>query len=586
VAQIESGSGRNEGALASYYQFEPGTWAAYGQGGTRGTAAGEDAPMNRLTEANYNALSYGLGRAPTQAELYLAHQQGPQGALHLLADPSRRAGDIVGDAAIRGNGGDPNAPAVQFTKMWEAKFNGTPVPAGSVVASAQFPGTSAGAPSIQPASFSPAEVPPPTPGAQNPPPPAQAVPPSPQSIEAEAVRRLEARTDLTEDQKEIAFRHLQRISTAASIAAEEDEKAKKAVKEGAVNEIDGYMLKRDYSGAYAALNANPRLDNEEKLTLSDTIERRSGAPNPVTLGSGYQKIFDRMLLPPDDPNRLSNVMDLYQAENAGDLTAKGTAKLRQVLGDLEKPDEYGLQARVQAAFNQAKERLTFEADYGTFKIRDPNGPEAMNKFTNIFYDEFDKYRRSHPDGEGFSLFQKKAQDELFDQIRPRRQMEMERIASGSETASASPNEAMPQAPDGVRPDAWANIVSNPPMTASGQRAPMASWAAAINRLRSDPSPEMTKAFDEWFGDAGYSAKDILGRLAGAPAPQVPAGMPIPPVGPFQSAPSPHQTEMLDVGHAVNEGAAAIARGARAITPDPTKMTPAQQRQYFGVGGPK
>jgi hypothetical protein len=143
VAQIESGSGKNEGSLASYYQFEPGTWAKYGAGGTRGTAQGEESAMNALTQDNRNALKEHLGREPTGSELYLAHQQGAQGAWQLLSQPSRRAGDIVGDHAVRSNGGDPNAPASDFVALWAAKFNGTKVPAGSGTAGTPS-GTSTG----------------------------------------------------------------------------------------------------------------------------------------------------------------------------------------------------------------------------------------------------------------------------------------------------------------------------------------------------------------------------------------------------------------------------------------------------------
>ena len=129
VAQIESASGSNEGRLGSYYQFEPGTWAKVARpGDVRGTKAGEDAAMNELTFQNRTALMNGLGREPTQAELYLAHQQGANGALKLMENPSRRAGDVVGDAAVNGNGGNSSMSAADFVAMWRAKFNKTQVP--------------------------------------------------------------------------------------------------------------------------------------------------------------------------------------------------------------------------------------------------------------------------------------------------------------------------------------------------------------------------------------------------------------------------------------------------------------------------
>lgn len=123
TARIESGSGKNEGALGSYYQFEPDTWARHAQAGdSKGTAAGEDGPMNRLTAANLSSLTGSLGRPPTPAELYLAHQQGAGGAAALLANPNTPAGQLVPPSNIRNNGGDPNAPAAQFVALWGKKY--------------------------------------------------------------------------------------------------------------------------------------------------------------------------------------------------------------------------------------------------------------------------------------------------------------------------------------------------------------------------------------------------------------------------------------------------------------------------------
>lgn len=155
IGKIESASGTNEGHLASYYQFEPDTWAKYGAGGTKGTAAGEDAAINRLTADNSASLAKSLGREPTPAELYLAHQQGAGGAAALLANPNTPAGQLVPPVNIRSNGGDPNAPASQFVALWQNKYakaagqSGSPATPVAAYASAM---PAPGAPSIAAAS--------------------------------------------------------------------------------------------------------------------------------------------------------------------------------------------------------------------------------------------------------------------------------------------------------------------------------------------------------------------------------------------------------------------------------------------------
>lgn len=75
-----------------------------------------------LAQCNTRVLRHVLGRSPTDAEIYLAHQQGANGSLKLIENPHVRAGDLVGDARIKGNGGDPNKPASIFTNMWIKKF--------------------------------------------------------------------------------------------------------------------------------------------------------------------------------------------------------------------------------------------------------------------------------------------------------------------------------------------------------------------------------------------------------------------------------------------------------------------------------
>lgn len=127
VAAIENPSGSpyatsSTGATGKY-QFIPSTWRQFGVGNIHDPAA-QDAAMQRLTQANYNTLQAGLGRAPTDGELYLAHQQGAAGALKLLQNPATPAGQLVGSRAISVNGGNPNAPASAFVNKWGSRFGG------------------------------------------------------------------------------------------------------------------------------------------------------------------------------------------------------------------------------------------------------------------------------------------------------------------------------------------------------------------------------------------------------------------------------------------------------------------------------
>jgi len=154
--QIESGGNPNAvtGKNRGLGQFGPREEAQYGI-----TDANRTDPMVQAAAVaaehakNNNALASVLGRDPTFADHYLAHQQGLAGAKALFSNPDQPAwqairpfykSDAIAQRAIMGNipagnsmrSRDPNdITAADFTGMWRDKFNrGLP---GSAVAAAQ-----------------------------------------------------------------------------------------------------------------------------------------------------------------------------------------------------------------------------------------------------------------------------------------------------------------------------------------------------------------------------------------------------------------------------------------------------------------
>ncbi len=104
-------------SAAGIFQHTSGTW--FDLGGTdqdRLDASRQVQLGVALTRQNTAALAKELGRQPQPWELYLAHQQGMDGATALLhADPNANAGDVVGNLkAITQNGGAPDTTAGQF----------------------------------------------------------------------------------------------------------------------------------------------------------------------------------------------------------------------------------------------------------------------------------------------------------------------------------------------------------------------------------------------------------------------------------------------------------------------------------------
>lgn len=126
TAEIESAmnpNAKNPNSSASgLFQFINSTAKAYGLSNPFDPAASTDA-ASRLARDNSRILRNTLGRQPTAAELYLAHQQGGTGAARLLKDPNRPAVDVVGWDAVKLNGGSSSMTAGEFAGLWIDKFN-------------------------------------------------------------------------------------------------------------------------------------------------------------------------------------------------------------------------------------------------------------------------------------------------------------------------------------------------------------------------------------------------------------------------------------------------------------------------------
>jgi hypothetical protein len=130
VVATEFGSGQNDpnNPHQGPVQADDAWWARFGAGGDRNKMPDALAALDRETAENAPKLEAALGRKVTDADLYLAHQQGLAGAIALLKNPDKPAAESVPLANIAANlpPGSPDASTItgqQFSDIWAKGFD-------------------------------------------------------------------------------------------------------------------------------------------------------------------------------------------------------------------------------------------------------------------------------------------------------------------------------------------------------------------------------------------------------------------------------------------------------------------------------
>lgn len=500
-------------------QFDDATWATYGHGSVFDPQENLNG-IQRLAAANRDQLTQTLGRPPTDGELYLAHQQGATGAALLLANPNLRAGDLVGDAAIRQNGGDPNKPASAFISMWTSRFGAQPVAAA---AATQTPGAAGGGtPGVQPASFQPgaaagATVQPASATTGQPATPTPTQTPqaqqSPEDLFARQIQYIEQHPGYTDDEKKAALQTAELNYRVSQLASEQDARAKAAQKEQTFNTYNGMLNHGDFAGAYKQLANDQSIDETTRATLQELIEKRSGNPDPVSYGPQYKQYLDRVLAPANDPNRITDIGQLYRAEADGDITTKAAERLKTVLMDTRKStDVYGEQRMVQSAFDFAKRHLSFENP--DLHIADPKGQDILDTvFPNVFYRQLDEWKQSGKPTSDFPLFDQKNLTNLVNYLRHPQDKNDDYLKAVNQTTGDGSAQPPPPAPAQTNAAYWSQLMQSTPAVAGGQRMPAGVWADSLQKLIShaDDATYLNR-WDEAVKSSRYRAKDVLDSL--------------------------------------------------------------------------
>jgi hypothetical protein len=554
LVQIESGGKPGavspSGKHVGLGQFSEATWKLYGKGDRSDPMASIEATQ-RYAAANGAALTRALGRPPTDAELYLAHQQGPgkangsNGAIGLLKNPDALASSIVGKAAVVQNGGRADMTAAEYVAMWAHRFNKTKAANAIGMEAPQVeqrqtwapmpaPGDSAAPAQVQ-GTVAPSEVTPVDPNEV----PRLGADYEPRNAYAEAMEAILADTSLDKDAQDYALQHVRTLKAVDEIRQAEQVAAQKAAEAAARDEYTEAILTGKTSGLTDRIAADPRLDAETKMTLvgnlaSNADRTVSGAVS--TYGEGYFTVMQQILAEPGDPSRITDPLAILRmALPGGPLTIQGAQKLQTMMTSAQKsPDAAAANNAKAGLMNYAKGKLSFEQDFGTIKIPDPKGAAIFNaRFIPLFEKSYADWVAKGNDP--FEFLTQENIDKMIGGLRDPREMAVEELLARSSGINIEQLPDIP-APAGADPDSWKVLVYSPP-TVGDQPLPQDKWTSVLTKLYTTPTPSAKKWFDHYFGASGFTADEVLTVLApeGTEVREVPEGT-APPAAPELPAP--------------------------------------------------
>lgn len=486
--------------------------------------------IQRYAANNAQYLTPILGRAPTDAELYLAHQQGPGGAAKLLSNPTASAVRILGGedtkrglAIVEGNlppalrDKAPQLSAAQFVQIWMNRFRGNAAPPTAADKPADAPievetvMSAEGAPmSVPKAGIS-------QPGAAVAPPvPTEGVtqqPFQPVDVFADAMAAVQADDTLSPQVKQRAIAFINNQKAQANIASKTGAAAKAEANDQAVNEIATMMASGQTNGIMDKIKADPRLSGSSRLALINAVQAdadRTEAGATAAYGNGFWAAYQGVTAEADDPTKITSVDDLMRrAGPGGDLTLAGVQKLGAMLTLNQKTvGGEAITSAKAAMLRYAKSKLSFQDDAGY--VPDFQGETIFNaRFIPKFEAAFDKWTSDGKDP--WEFLNQENVDKMLSGLRSPREMAMARLMAQQSGVDVSALPA-PPTPAGVDEQGWKLLVNSPPLLADGKPSDQGRWLRVINTLIENPTPAVIGQFDQFFAPAGLTAQGLLDVL--------------------------------------------------------------------------
>lgn len=364
-----------------------------------------------------------------------------------------------------------------------------------------------------------------------------------------ALRKAIEDPELNDNERTIAIQGVERQFKVLEITENQNAKAKKELSDNAANEhltalYDmAHTPNPDYVALAGRINHDPRLTWETKRSLLEMTTHRSGEEQSLGFGPGYSDAYDRILLPPDNPNRINDVNDILKMGGSdGRLTPAGADRLVKTLNTSRRdPDQAAVAQTKSSLMQYERSKLTFDQEPmwpgGPVK-RDEKGIQAYHaQFVPKVEAAYDAWIKAGKNP--WEFLTKDNFDKLAAGIRSKAEMEAERLVAGGEgnaQKDGAPAVKLPPTPDGLRPEGWVPLMNQLPVTASGKPWKAEDWAGVLQKLEREPTPELKEIFRERFR---LDPDKVIDSLHGKPDEPVgaPAGAP-PAAGAAAPPPAP------------------------------------------------
>jgi hypothetical protein len=203
--------------------------------------------------------------------------------------------------------------------------------------------------------------------------------------------------DATGGDEQLMDSAIQKLNLRYAIEA----KAKQDAGEAAESDYVPKIMKDPTSVTPEQLANDPRLalnpDKMWQLNQRREAALREGAVGTPdshdvkTYGPGFYQAFQGIHAAQGDPSRITDPSQLWgRVGPTGDLTVAGVDKLTAEMNGKKTPEGEADAKMKAGALAYAKNEISFEKDFGTFKIRDPKGEGIFGTgFTPAFYKAYD-----------------------------------------------------------------------------------------------------------------------------------------------------------------------------------------------------